>query len=149
MMMDSIDHYMRERAIRQFCAYFVCIVYAKREPLNSILSSLSSKCVTSIYKLQRFFIIDLLICMENMICVYRIQNNLQHIMHFHFLYYSLYLVGVKSEDSLADTIATFVFFFRVTVKDAEVKIILCFNVVRSSGVFFIYSTTDRMQEYSI
>lgn len=53
-------------------------------------------------------------------------------MHFHFLYYSLYLVGVKSEDSLADTIATFVF-FRVTAKDAEVKIILCFNVVRSSA----------------
>lgn len=75
-------------------------------------------------------------------------------MHFHFLYYSLYLVGVKSEDSLADTIATFVF-FRVTAKDAEVKIILCFNVVRSStrpllhssGGFFIHSTIDRMQEY--
>lgn len=60
-------------------------------------------------------------------------------MHFHFLYYSLYLVGVESEDSLADTIATFVF-FRVTAKDAEVKIILCFNVVRSSArsEFFLF-----------
>lgn len=72
-------------------------------------------------------------------------------MHFHFLYYSLYLVGVKSEDSLADTIATFVFFpCHCKRRGGKNNIMFqCRSLVRSSGVFFIYSTTDRMQEYSI